>query len=102
MTRAEARPSSAAFAPSRRSLRASSTGRGSAVEADVAVDALTASGALGARLTGGGFGGSVIALCEESLIDTNVGAVRAAYAKAGFAPPSHRIVTPSDGARRDA
>ncbi|UCG41573.1 MAG: galactokinase [Acidimicrobiia bacterium] len=74
----------------------------SCVEADVAVDALTASGALGARLTGGGFGGSVIALCEESLIDANVGAVCAAYAKAGFAPPSHRIVTPSDGARRDA
>ena len=71
-------------------------------EADLAVGALAEDGALGARLTGGGFGGSVIALCNHARIDSNVEAVRSAYAKAGFAPPSHRIVTPSDGARRDA
>lgn len=71
-------------------------------EADLAVEALVGAGALGARLTGGGFGGSVIALCTTDDLPSNVAAVRNAYADAGLPPPSDRIVTPSDGARRDA
>ena len=35
-------------------------------ELDVAVEAALSAGALGARMTGGGFGGCVISLCRDS------------------------------------
>ena len=35
---------------------------------DLAVEAALAAGALGARMTGGGFGGSAIALIEEARV----------------------------------
>ena len=38
-------------------------------ELDVLVEELVAAGALGARLTGAGFGGSVVAVCERSTVD---------------------------------
>ncbi|WP_406248918.1 galactokinase [Microbacterium sp. M] len=71
-------------------------------ELDTAVEAALAAGAIGARMTGGGFGGAAIALIEADAVDTVSAAVNAAFAAAGFAEPTLFTVTPSDGARRDA
>jgi galactokinase len=70
-------------------------------ELDVAVDAALAAGALGARMTGGGFGGSAIALVEHGARSEVERAVTTAYADAGLAPPAFLAVHPSDGAGRD-
>jgi len=68
-------------------------------QADVAADAAERGGALGARMVGGGFGGSVIALVPAD--DAAVrAAVRAAYAGRGWAPPTFLDAPPSAGARR--
>src|SRR6185369_2035227 len=56
-------------------------------ELDVAVEAAVDAGALGARMTGGGFGGCVIALVPASLAPAVAGAVADAFAGRGFAPP---------------
>lgn len=71
-------------------------------ELDLAVDAALAAGALGARMTGGGFGGSVIALLPTDRIDAVNGAVTAAFAEAGFTAPVLRPVAPAQGARRES
>ena len=71
-------------------------------EVDVAVDALLAAGAYGARITGGGFGGCVIGLVDSDDVDAAVTGVEAAYDKNGFAPPSAFAAVASDGARRIA
>lgn len=73
----------------------------STVELDVAVDTALASGALGARMTGGGFGGAAIALVAEASVASMAEAVRAAFAAHGFAAPDLFVVTASDGARRE-
>jgi galactokinase len=73
----------------------------STVELDVAVAAALASGALGARMTGGGFGGAAIALIDRSSVAAASEAVTAAFAAAGFAEPDLFVVTASDGARRE-
>lgn len=57
-------------------------------ELDVAVVAARAAGALGARMTGGGFGGSCIALIPAGTADQITAAIEAAYSEQGFAPPS--------------
>ncbi|MDR2454766.1 MAG: galactokinase [Bifidobacteriaceae bacterium] len=54
---------------------------------DLAVEAARAAGALGARMTGGGFGGSAIALVEAGSSDAVAGAVAGAFAQAGFPAP---------------
>jgi galactokinase len=69
-------------------------------EADTAVDALLEAGAYGARITGGGFGGCVIALVEDAAVVASVNAVEATYAGRGFAAPSAFVAVPSAGARR--
>jgi galactokinase len=69
-------------------------------ELDLAVETLVDQGALGARLTGGGFGGSVIALLDGSLAQPAQDAVRAAFARRGFAEPYAFVVAPSGGAHR--
>lgn len=74
--------------------------RVSCPETDLAVDAALAAGALGARMTGGGFGGSVIALVPYGLADTVTTAVTAAFRTAGHRPPHTSRVTPSAGAHR--
>lgn len=71
-------------------------------ELDLAVDTARASGAIGARMTGGGFGGAAIALLDQELVPTVTAAVEAAFARAGFTPPHIFTVRPSEGARRDA
>jgi galactokinase len=70
-------------------------------EIDLAVETALASGALGARLTGGGFGGSAIALTPIDHVESLTAAVMEAFAEAGFKAPHVFTVAPSEGARRD-
>ncbi|GAB3595865.1 galactokinase [Microbacterium tumbae] len=71
-------------------------------ELDTAVEAALAAGAIGARMTGGGFGGAAIALIEADAVDAVSGAVRGAFSASGFVEPHLFTVTPSAGAHRDA
>ncbi len=71
-------------------------------ELDTAVETALASGALGARMTGGGFGGAAIALIEQDAVAQVTEAVTAAFDRAGFSAPVVFTVTPSAGAHRDA
>jgi galactokinase len=68
---------------------------------DAAVDAAVAAGALGARLTGGGFGGAAIALVERSETARIARETADAVEAAGHARPVAFVVHPSEGARRD-
>jgi galactokinase len=70
-------------------------------ELDLAVDVARSSGAIGARMTGGGFGGAAIALTPSAHIGSVTDAVLAAFAAAGFRAPEIFVVTPSSGAMRD-
>ena len=72
----------------------------SSPELDTAVEAAVAAGAVGARMTGAGFGGSAIALAGTELAGRVGDRVRDAFAAAGFGPPAVEPVTASDGARR--
>ncbi|WP_298461154.1 galactokinase [uncultured Cellulomonas sp.] len=74
----------------------------SAPELDVAVDAARSAGALGARMTGGGFGGSAIALVEVGAIDAVAEAVARAFADAGFHPPAFLVAEAAAAAARTA
>ncbi|MFF2198573.1 galactokinase [Streptomyces sp. NPDC058157] len=71
-------------------------------ETDLAVEAAVAAGALGARMTGGGFGGSVIALVRAGEATAVAAAVTEAFASTGFEPPAVLEAVPSAGARRIA
>lgn len=74
----------------------------SSAELDTAVDAALGAGALGARMTGGGFGGSAIALVRAADATAVTGAVESAFASAGFDRPVTRHFAPADGARRES
>jgi galactokinase len=67
-------------------------------ELDVAVDAAIAAGAIGARMVGGGFGGSAIALVKQSEIEKTKTAVMAAFSSNGFKAPRFFESLPSQGA----
>ncbi|MER7478593.1 galactokinase [Streptomyces sp. NPDC126510] len=69
-------------------------------ELDLVVDTALANGALGARMTGGGFGGSAIVLAEEQDVDAITKTVTEAFASAGFTTPRVFEAVPSPGARR--
>ena len=69
-------------------------------ELDLAVDTARANGAIGARMTGGGFGGSAIALTPVEHEQHVRDAVARAFADAGFTAPEIFTVTPAAGARR--
>ncbi|MFC5995814.1 galactokinase [Pseudonocardia hispaniensis] len=69
-------------------------------ELDLAVDAALGAGALGARMTGGGFGGSVIALSVAEDADAIAAAVCEAFAEHGFAAPIRLDAHPAAGAAR--
>ena len=71
-------------------------------ETDLAVQAARAAGAVGARMTGGGFGGSIIALIDDDRVADTAAAIAAAFAEAGFAPPAFLLAPPSAPAARDA
>jgi galactokinase len=70
-------------------------------ELDTAVEAALSAGAVGARMTGGGFGGAAIALVARDRVQAVTDAATAAFATAGFAAPTIFTVTPSAGAARD-
>jgi galactokinase len=70
-------------------------------ELDAAVEAAMASGARGARMTGGGFGGAAIALVADDTVERVSDAVRARFDAEGFAAPHLFTVSPSAGPRRD-
>jgi len=74
----------------------------SCAELDVAVEAATAHGALGARMTGGGFGGSAIALVPVHRVTDVTSAVIHAFADNGFDAPTCFAVTAGGPARRES
>lgn len=71
-------------------------------ELDLAVATAQADGAIGARMTGGGFGGAAIALVIDALVPIVTREVVAAFAERGYREPTVFTVRPSQGARRDA
>jgi galactokinase len=72
----------------------------SSPELDAAVQAAVDAGAVGARMTGAGFGGSALALVPAGLVERVADQARDAFAAAGFSTPEVGAVVPSDGARR--
>jgi galactokinase len=69
-------------------------------QVDLAVDTARAAGALGARMTGGGFGGCIIALVQAGDLERVGIDIARSFADAGFSPPVHFAVLPSAGAHR--
>ena len=71
-------------------------------ELDLAVGVATAHGAVGARMTGGGFGGSAIALLPADIVAEVSSAVIQAFADKGFGAPDCFTVTAGGPARRES
>jgi galactokinase len=71
-------------------------------EADEAVEAALAAGAYGARMIGGGFGGSVLALVPAAASGAVREAVTAAFARHGWTAPEFLDAVPAGSARRVA
>jgi galactokinase len=69
-------------------------------QVDVAVEAALSAGAFGARMTGGGFGGCVLALIDADRAAETIEAVEAAYATRQFTAPTSWTVTAGPGAVR--
>jgi galactokinase len=67
---------------------------------DAIVEAALGAGAHGARMVGGGFGGSAIALVEADAVGAVIAAVSARSAREDRPPPRTFVTVPSDGARR--
>ncbi|MEU4498231.1 galactokinase [Streptomyces sp. NPDC023998] len=74
--------------------------RVSCPELDLVVDTALEAGALGARMTGGGFGGSAIVLTDTSQSATVRTCLSEAFASAGHKAPRIFPATPSRGAGR--
>jgi len=74
----------------------------SCAELDLAVETARVHGAIGARMTGGGFGGSAIAIVPERAIDSVARAVAKAFSAKGFAAPGCFPVAASAAAGRDS
>ncbi|MCU1545333.1 MAG: galK [Homoserinimonas sp.] len=70
-------------------------------ELDLAVETANANGAIGARMTGGGFGGAAIALMPEASVSLLQVALDGAFAEHGYSPPDTFVVTASMGAVRE-
>jgi galactokinase len=69
-------------------------------EADLAVEAAIAAGALGAKMIGGGFGGSVLALVPVARLAAVRAALTEAFTQRGWMPPEFLDAIPSAAARR--
>ena len=69
-------------------------------QVNLAVQTARASGALGARMTGGGFGGCIIALVAAGESERIGREIARSFAAAGFGPPQHFTAGPSAGAQR--
>jgi galactokinase len=70
-------------------------------ELDTAVDVAIRHGAVGARMTGGGFGGAAIALAPIAKVSEITLAVLADFELLGYGKPNIFAVTADQGARRD-
>lgn len=71
-------------------------------ELDTAVEVAMRVGAVGSRMTGGGFGGAAIAIIDQSKLEMLSAECKREFLANGFAEPNVFAVTPSDGARRDS
>jgi galactokinase len=65
---------------------------------DLIVDTALSTGAMGSRMTGGGFGGCAITLVAADRAGVVQEAVDSAYADRGWAMPAHHLVEPGPGA----
>ncbi|MFF9430389.1 galactokinase [Streptomyces sp. NPDC014746] len=74
--------------------------RVSCPELDLVVETANAAGALGARMTGGGFGGSAVVLVDAERAGAVSAAVEQAFATAGHTAPGIFPAVPAAGARR--
>lgn len=72
----------------------------SSPELDAAVEAAIRGGARGARMTGGGFGGSAIALVADDRVQSVQDEVAKAFAAKGWTAPRFLPATPAQGARK--
>nr|WP_281069498.1 galactokinase [Microbacterium amylolyticum] len=70
-------------------------------ELDTAVTAALDAGAIGARMTGGGFGGSAIAIVERDQLAQTKTTIADAFERQGFRAPRQFTVTASHGLLRD-
>jgi galactokinase len=71
-------------------------------EPDLAVETALANGAIGARMTGGGFGGAAIALVSADSVSRVQVAMDGAFAEHGFGQPVTFTVSAADGAVRES
>lgn len=71
-------------------------------ELDTAVDVAMSVGAIGSRMTGGGFGGAAIAVIEESKLEALSNQCKKVFAEKGYAEPNIFSVSPSEGARKES
>jgi galactokinase len=71
-------------------------------ELDLAVETALANGAVGARMTGGGFGGAAIALIPTDAVSRLQVAIDGAFAEHGFGQPVTFTVSAADGAVRES
>jgi galactokinase len=69
---------------------------------DLAVDVALDAGALGARMTGGGFGGAAIVIIGRDGVAGLTGSALEAFGTAGMPAPQVKVVRPSVGARHEA
>jgi galactokinase len=67
-------------------------------ELDTVVQSAVEAGAVGARMTGGGFGGSAISLVPVERVEAVMRAVDAAFVAAGFRAPAHLLARASGAA----
>jgi galactokinase len=69
-------------------------------QADATVEVATAAGALGARMIGGGFGGSVLALIPAGRVAVVRAALTEAFTQRSWKPPEFIEAVPSAAARQ--
>ena len=69
-------------------------------ELDAAAETAEAAGAYGARMFGGGFGGSALALIDTDAVDAVKAAIDRVYAERGFKPAAFFSAVPAAGAHR--